>query len=93
MGNADKNNNEFNELINKLVGDKNFVVDKNTQPYNLFTMWDMCENDHTKLLLSLLRFKQDKEYVLIKSFMKRFANEIGITDNQRVEIYYNRKYV
>lgn len=63
------------------------------QPYNLFTMWDMSENDHTKLLLSLLRFKQDNKYVLINSFMQRFANEIGISDNQRVEIYYNRKYV
>lgn len=67
--------------------------DSLNQPYNLFTMWDMSENDHTKLLLSLLRFKQGNEYVLIKSFMKRFANEIGISDNQQVEIYYNRKYV
>lgn len=68
--------------------------DSLNQPYNLFTMWDMSENDHTKLLLSLLRFKQGKEYVLIKSFMKRFAIEIGIPDdNQQVEIYYNRKYV
>lgn len=98
MGNADKNN---NELIDKLVTLVKLDVDKNTQPYNLFTMWDMSENDHTKLLLSLLRFKQDNKYVLINSFMqrfaneigKRFANEIGISDNQRVEIYYNRKYV
>ena len=67
--------------------------DSLNQPYNLFTMWDMSENDHTKLLLSLLRFKQGNEYVLIKSFMKRFANEIEISDNQQVEIYYNRKYV
>ena len=66
--------------------------DSLNQPYNLFTMWDMSENDHTKLLLSLLRFKQGNEYVLIKSFMKRFANEIDL-DNQQVEIYYNRKYV
>lgn len=68
--------------------------ESSNQPYNLFTMWDMSENDHTKLLLSLLRFKQGKEYVLIKSFMKRFANKEGILDdNQQVEIYYNRKYV
>ena len=98
MGNVDKNN---SCLIDDLVELVNSDVDKNTQPYNLFTMWDMCENEHTKLLLSLFRFKQGNEYVLIKSFMKRFANEkgkrfaneVGISDNQRVEIYYNRKYV
>lgn len=98
MGNADKKN---SGLIDDLVELVKSDVNKNTQPYNLFTMWDMSENDHTKLLLSLLRFKQDNKYVLINSFMQRFANEIGkrfandieITDNQRVEIYYNRKYV
>lgn len=98
MGNADKNN---SRLIDDLVELVNSDVDKNTQPYNLFTMWDMSENEHTKLLLSLLRFKQGNKYVLINSFMqrfanekgKRFANEVEISDNQRVEIYYNRKYV
>ena len=64
------------------------------QPYNLFTMWDMSENDHTKLLLSLLRFKQDNKYVLIESFMKRFVNpDFQITQNPPIDIYYNRKYV
>lgn len=64
------------------------------QPYNLFTMWDMSENDHTKLLLSLLRFKQDNKYVLIESFMKRFVNpDFQITQNTPIDIYYNRKYV
>lgn len=91
MGNDDKNN---NGLIEKLVDLVNSDVDKNTQPYNLFTMWDMSENDHTKLLLSLLRFKQGKEYALINSFMKRFANaDIQITQNNLIDIYYNRKYV
>ena len=85
------------ERVNSVFEDvKNYPKkqESSNQPYNLFTMWDMSENDHTKLLLSLLRFKQGNEYVLIKSFMKRFANEIGIPDdNQQVEIYYNRKYV
>lgn len=91
MGNDDKNN---NGLIKELVKLVNSDVDKNTQPYNLFTMWDMSENDHTKLLLSLLRFKQGEEYALIKSFMKRFANpDIQITQNNLIDIYYNRKYV
>lgn len=91
MGNAEKNN---NGLIDELVELVNSDVDKNTQPYNLFTMWDMSENDHTKLLLSLLRFKQGEEYALIKSFMNRFANaDIRITQNNPIDIYYNRKYV
>ena len=81
-----------NSVFNDVKNNSNEQESLN-QPYNLFTMWDMSENDHTKLLLSLLRFKQGNEYVLIKSFMKRFADEIEILDNQQVEIYYNRKYV
>lgn len=81
-----------NSVFNDVKNNSNAQESLN-QPYNLFTMWDMSENDHTKLLLSLLRFKQGNEYVLIKSFMKRFADEIEILDNQQVEIYYNRKYV
>ena len=81
-----------NSVFNDVKNNSNEHESLN-QPYNLFTMWDMSENDHTKLLLSLLRFKQGNEYVLIKSFMKRFADEIEILDNQQVEIYYNRKYV
>lgn len=94
MGNDDKN---YNDLIKELVKLVNLDVDKNTQPYNLFTMWDMCENEHTKLLLSLLRFKQGEKYALINSFMKRFANPdiqiTQITQNNLIDIYYNRKYV
>ncbi len=81
-----------NSVFNDVKNNSNEQESLN-QPYNLFTMWDMSENDHTKLLLSLLRFKQGNKYVLIKSFMKRFADEIEILDNQQVEIYYNRKYV
>ena len=30
---------------------------KHQNPYNVFTAWGMSENDHTKLLLALLRYQ------------------------------------
>ena len=62
-----------NSVFNDVKNNSNEQESLN-QPYNLFTMWDMSENDHTKLLLSLLRFNQNNGYALIESFMKRFAN-------------------
>lgn len=44
--------------------------------YNLFTEWGMKENDHTKLLLSLLGYNNDNkanQYPLLYSFLCRFA--------------------
>ena len=85
-------------ILNDLLDEVNKSKQQEYQPYNLFTMWDMSENDHTKLLLSLLRFNQNNGYALIESFMKRFANvnvneKNIIKPDSHVEIYYNRKYV
>lgn len=85
-------------ILNDLLDKVNESKQQEYQPYNLFTMWDMSENDHTKLLLSLLRFNQSNGYALIESFMKRFAN-VNVNErniikpDSHVEIYYNRKYV
>ena len=46
------------------------------KPYNIFTEWGMKENDHTKLLLSLLGYNNDHkayQYPLLYSFLCRFA--------------------
>lgn len=44
------------------------------RPYNVFTAWRMSENDHTKMLLALLRFQDsNRRYPLLNSFLNAFA--------------------
>ena len=43
-------------------------------PYNVFTAWQMSENDHTKMLLALFRYQNAQgRYPLLNSFLNRFA--------------------
>ena len=47
-------------------------------PYNLFTAWKMSENDHTKMFLALMRYRDASgRYALLNSFLNRFAKGRG----------------
>lgn len=55
------------------IANKN-VSTKTVPPYNVFSMWNMSENDHSKILLALMRYKASGDsYPLIYSFLERFA--------------------
>lgn len=57
--------------------------------YNIFAGWNMSENDHTKILLSLLgyyeRYGKDKIYPILCSFIREFTN-INIGDGTMTEV-------
>ena len=60
------------EIANKIEGLRN--KPKHHSPYNVFTAWGMSENDHTKLLLALLRYQDSTgRYPLLNSFLNRFT--------------------
>ena len=60
------------EIANKLEGQRN--KPRHQSPYNVFTAWGMSENDHTKLLLALLRYQDPTgRYPVLKSFLNRFT--------------------
>ncbi|MDY6382268.1 MAG: PD-(D/E)XK nuclease family protein [Bacteroidales bacterium] len=47
-------------------------------PYNTFLKWNMSENDHTKLLLALLRYQDSNgHFPVLYSFLKRFTKGRG----------------
>ena len=64
--------------------------------YNVFESWRMNENDHTKLLLSLLRYQdQYGQMPVLYSFLKRFARGCGKKISKRpdkVEITFSPKF-
>ena len=64
--------------------------------YNIFESWCMNENDHTKLLLSLLRYQdQYGQRPVLYSFLKRFARGCGKKISKRpskVEITFSSKF-
>lgn len=64
--------------------------------YNVFESWRMNENDHTKLLLSLLRYQdQYGQMPVLYSFLKRFARGCGKKISKRpdkVEIVFSPKF-
>ena len=60
------------EIANKIEGQRN--KSKHHLPYNVFTAWGMSENDHTKLLLALLRHQDSTgRYPVLNSFLNRFT--------------------
>ena len=70
------------QLAHDFVESKNKGRNHKVTPYNVFTAWKMNENDHTKLLLSLLRYKDAYgQYPVLRDFLYRFA--------QKKKIYYN----
>ena len=69
-------NEEIIKTAKALETEKNKA--KSRHPYNVFTAWDMNENDHTKLLLALLRYQGlDGRPALLTSFLDRFAKGRG----------------
>ena len=75
-------NSDVVQLAYDFVKSKNKGRNRKVTPYNVFTAWKMNENDHTKLLLSLLRYKDAYgQYPVLHDFLYRFA--------QRKKIYYN----
>lgn len=70
------------QLAHDFVESKNKGRNHKVTPYNVFTAWKMNENEHTKLLLSLLRYKDAYgQYPVLRDFLYRFA--------QKKKIYYN----
>ena len=64
--------NRINGIIENIAEEK--ISTKIVPPYNVFSMWNMSENDHTKILLALMRYKESNDsYPLIYSFLERFA--------------------
>ena len=60
------------EIANKIEGLRN--KPRHHSPYNVFTAWGMSENDHTKLLLALLRYQDPTgRYPVLNSFLNRFT--------------------
>ena len=70
---------------------------KHQNPYNVFTAWRMSENDHTKLLLALLRYQNSNgRYPLLTGFLNRFAKGrdkmIHYQNLSDVSIRFNPRY-
>lgn len=70
---------------------------KHQNPYNVFTAWGMSENDHTKLLLALLRYQDSVgRYPLLNCFLNRFTKGRGkmihYQNPSDVSIRFNPRY-
>ena len=82
-------------IANELANQRNKA--KHQKPYNVFTAWNMGENDHTKLLLALLRYQDDRgRYPLLNSFLNRFTKGrdrmIYYQHPSNVSIRFNPRY-
>ena len=82
----------INETIESIAQKK--INKKIVPPYNVFSMWNMSENDHTKILLALMRYKEsNNSYPLIYSFLERFAKGCITNDNfENTEIEFNASF-
>ena len=70
---------------------------KHQNPYNVFTAWGMSENDHTKLLLALLRYQDSTgRHPVLNSFLNRFTKGrdkmIHYQNPSDVSIRFNPRY-
>ena len=66
------------------------------KPYNPFAAWKMSENDHTKYLLSILRYQDAHgNYPVLADFLLRFTEEKGAVINctcpKNVKIEFSHK--
>ena len=83
--------------VAELIEGSSHRASKGHNPYNLFTAWKMSENDHTKMFLALMRYRDASgKYALLNSFLNRFAKGRGkmihyqnISD---VNILFNPRY-
>ena len=69
-----------NPDLQKLAKDLSKCV--KSKPYNPFAAWKMSENDHTKYLLSILRYHDaDGNYPVLADFLSRFTDGKGSMNN------------
>ena len=69
-----------NPDLQKLAKDLSKCV--KSKPYNPFAAWKMSENDHTKYLLSILRYHDaDGNYPVLVDFLSRFTDGKGSMNN------------
>ena len=82
----------INDIIERIAKKK--IGTKIVPPYNVFSMWNMSENDHTKILLALMRYKESNEsYPLIYSFLERFAKGCIANDYfKNTKVVFNASY-
>lgn len=83
-----------NPDLQKLAKDLSKCV--KSKPYNPFAAWKMSENDHTKYLLSILRYHDtDGKYPVLADFLLRFTEEKGAVINctcpKNVKIEFSHK--
>lgn len=80
MGTQEPDKDFINSTIEEIAKKK--IQTEIVPPYNVFSMWNMSENDHSKILLALMRYKTtESSYPLIYSFLERFAKGCIGTDN------------
>ena len=83
--------------VAELIEGSSYRASKGQNPYNLFTAWKMSENDHTKMFLALMRYRDASgRYALLNSFLNRFAKGrdkmIHYQNISDVNILFNLRY-
>ena len=81
----------------ELIKGSSYRASKGQNPYNLFTAWKMSENDHTKMFLALMRYRDASgRCALLNSFLNRFAKGrdkmIHYQNISDVNILFNLRY-
>lgn len=95
--NTTSNSYNFNDIADAISKAKKRISKKRPRPYNAFREWGMKENDHTKLLLSFLRYTNTKEqYRVLRKFLERFTKGRGAMIHYKVpddvQILFSPKY-
>ena len=83
--------------VAELIKGSSYRASKGQNPYNLFTAWKMSENDHTKMFLALMRYRDASgRCALLNSFLNRFAKGrdkmIHYQNISDVNILFNLRY-
>ena len=83
--------------VAELIEGSSHRASRGQNPYNLFTAWKMSENDHTKMFLALMRYRDASgRYALLNSFLNRFAKGrdkmIHYQNISDVNILFNPRY-
>ena len=83
--------------VAELIEGSSRCASKGQNPYKLFTAWKMSENDHTKMFLALMRYRDASgRYALLNSFLNRFAKGrdkmIYYQNISDVNILFNLRY-
>ena len=83
--------------VAELIEGSSHRASKVQNPYNLFTAWKMSENEHTKMFLALMRYRDASgRYALLNSFLNRFAKGrdkmIHYQNISDVNIQFNPRY-